>query len=97
MPTRARSTGRVLGFFDQTDDAAILVKLGHAVLLRLLHPGEHDLAVPLAVGELAIRAADAALDDVVAQEHHETVVTQEIPADLDGVGQPQRADPGECR
>ena len=69
---------------------AILGQLGHAVLLRLLDAGQHDLAVPGAVLELADQRADAALDHVVAQEHDEAVVAQEVLADLDRMGQAQR-------
>jgi hypothetical protein len=57
---------------------ALFVQLGDAVVLRLVHGRKHDLAVPRAGGKLADQPADAALDDVVAQEHHEALVAQKI-------------------
>ena len=76
--------------FHQADDGPCLgVELGDAVLGRVVHGGQDDLAVVLAAFELADEARNAALDDVVAQEHDETVVAQKVPADLDGVGQAQ--------
>ena len=81
--------GGFLWFFDQAHDAALPVQLGHAILLRPSHPRQDDLAVPFALGKLADQFRDAPLDDVVSQEHHETLVAQKIPADLDGVGQAQ--------
>ena len=81
---------RLARLLDQLRDAAVVVQLGHAVVLRLVDRRQHDLGVPVAGLEAADQVADAALDDVVAQEHHEAIVAQEVLADLDGVGQAQR-------
>ena len=52
--------------------------------------GQHDLGVAVGRFELTDQAGDAALDDIVTQEHHKTIVAQEIARDLDGVSQSQR-------
>ena len=84
---------RLARLLDQPHDAAVVVELGHAVVLRLVDRRQHDLRIPVAGLEAADQVADAALDDVVAQEHHEAVLPEEVLADLDGVGQAQRARP----
>ena len=52
--------------------------------------GQHNLAVPVAVGELGDQRADAALDHIVAQEHDETVIAKKVGGDLHRMGQAQR-------
>ena len=79
--------GWLLWLFDQPHDAPILVQFGHSVSLWMCYPREDDLAVPVALSELFDEPRDASLDDIVTQEHHETLVAQEISAHLDSVGQ----------
>ena len=68
-------------------DDDVAVQLGHPEVLRILDPGEQDLGVgPVAV-ELFHELGDPVLDEVVSEEHDEGVVAQELPADLDRVGQ----------
>ncbi len=82
--------GRLLGFFDQADDAPIVVQLGHAVLLRLLDPGQHDLAVPVAVGELGDQGLMPPWITLSPRNITKRSSPRKSLRDLDRVGQPQR-------
>ncbi len=82
--------GRLFGFFNQADNAVIFAQFGHAVLLRLVNPGEHNLRVVLAAGKLGNQRADAALNHVIAQKHHKAIIAQKIVRNFNRVGQPQR-------
>ena len=83
--------GRVGGFFYQLRDAAIRAQFGHAISRGIFHFLQDNLAVPVACCEVADELADAALDDIVAQEHHKGIITQEVARDFDGVRQAIRA------
>jgi hypothetical protein len=56
-------------------------------MLWFIYPGEYYLAVPFAAGKLLNEATDAALNDVIAEEHGEAVIAEEVSGDFDGMGQ----------
>ena len=68
---------RLLGF-STSRTMRPFVQFGHAIVLRLGHARQHDLAVPVAGGKLAQERRDPALDDVVAQEHDKAIVAEKV-------------------
>ena len=68
--------------FHKLFDGAIRVQLRHAKVLRVWHARQHNLAVPRRAGKLLDQRTDAALDYVVAKEHHEALGAKERAGNL---------------
>src|SRR5258706_6904681 len=82
----------LFGLFDESLYAPFRRQLRHAILLRMLHACQDNLAVPVVVmGKIGNERTDPTLQHIVAQEHHKTFVAQEIARNLDGVRQSCRS------
>ena len=81
---------------DQAHDA-VAVELGDAVVLRVRHRREQDQRVALAASEALDQLDDPALQEVVAEVHHERLIAEEGLGRQHGVGEAGRRRPGRCR
>ena len=83
-----REVGRRLRrLLDQAHHRAVLAELGHAVVLRVRHGREQDQRLRLVLAELLHELLHAALEQVVAEVHHERRAAQERLGGQHGVGE----------
>ncbi len=96
---------RVVGLLDEVEHLAGLVDRGDTELAGVVDVGEQDLRRRRGRRPPALRAPSNSLDElgeallehVVAEVHHEVVVTEEVAGDQHAVGEAERARPGGCR
>ena len=82
--------GGLRGLLDQPRHAAVGVELGDAVVLRVRHAREQDQRLGLVAAEVRHQVLDAALEQVVAEVHHERVAAEERLRGQHGVREPER-------
>ena len=82
--------GRLLGLLGEPRDGARAVELGHAVVLRVRHGREQDQRLGGVLAEVAHELAHPALEQVVAEVHHERRVAEERLGGQHRVGEPGR-------
>ena len=78
-----------LRLLDEAHDA-VAVELGDAVVLRIRHRREQDQRVALAASEALDQLDDPALQEVVAEVHHERLIAEEGLGRQHGVGEAGR-------
>ncbi|KAG1320274.1 hypothetical protein G6F63_014342 [Rhizopus arrhizus] len=79
---------RTIRLLDQIDHSAVLVELGHAIALRIIHPlTEHRGSCVALVGALEHLAQAGPVEDVVSQHQAARFASHEVAADQIGLRQ----------